>query len=57
MSYKQEMQNFILELHEIARTAKSEQARELAHRRAEIIDFLINHPKDALAALMQENES
>ncbi len=51
MSYKQEMQNFILELHENARTAKSEQARELARRRAEIIDFLINHPKDALAVL------
>jgi len=51
MSYRQELQTLINELHEAARVATDEETRERNRRRAEIIDFLINHPKDALQNL------
>lgn len=54
MSYKTELQALIFELETLARQAADEPVRELARRRAEIIDFLINHPKDALAALTEQ---
>ncbi len=51
VSYKKELQALIFELENVSRQAEDEEVRELARRRAEIIDFLINHPKDALAVL------
>jgi hypothetical protein len=51
MSYKDEMEALIIELRELSNKAKSDKRRELKHRQAEVLDFLIHHPDDALGIL------
>jgi hypothetical protein len=54
MSYRQELQDLITELREQANGTNGlidDAAREKRRRQAEVLDFLINHTQDALAAL------
>lgn len=51
MSYRQELQVLVNELRQKSTKAKSEKTREKYRRQAEILDFLINHPQDAIGAL------
>ncbi len=52
MSYRKELEELIVELRNKSNAARwSAKSRERARRQAEIIDFLINHPQDAIANL------
>lgn len=51
MSYRKEMQELILEMQNNSRKAKTEETREKWRRRAEVLDFIINHPDEAKSAL------
>ena len=54
MSYRTEMEALILELHRLADAAPDTDLREKYRRQAEVLDFLVHHPKDALANLETE---
>lgn len=53
MSYRQELQVLVDELREKSRAIApaSAEDREKWWRQAEVLDFLINHPQDAMGAL------
>jgi hypothetical protein len=51
MSYRQEIQALIDDLRSHGERVQDAELRELCRRRAEILDFLINHPQDAIANL------
>jgi hypothetical protein len=51
MSYRTEIEALILELREQSNALVDNAEREKKHRQAEILDFLINHTKDAIGAL------
>jgi len=52
MSYRKEMQELVNELREMSNDSKTDEDREKRRRQAEMLDFLINHPKHALANLL-----
>lgn len=45
------MQELILEMEEKSRASRSERGREKWRRRAEVLDFLINHPDEIKGVL------
>lgn len=51
MSYRQELQELVNELRQKASNTDDMDAREKLLRQAEVLDFLINHPQDAIGAL------
>lgn len=51
MSYRQELQELVNELREKSNKADDPDTREKYRRQAEVLDFLINHPQDAIGAL------
>jgi len=56
MSYRKEMQVLIEELRRWETKATNPKTKEKRRRQAEVLDFIINHPQDALANLKSQDD-